>query len=100
MGGVVIAAVSPARHDDPDRWFRFHHSANLDRRGMGAEHQTVVVVRARKVKGIMLLARRMVRGDVERREVMPVILDVRAFGDAELHFPQDRHHLVDGLALG
>ena len=73
---------------------------NLDRRGMGAEHQTVVVARARKVKGIVFLPRRMVRRDVERREVMPIVLDVRAFGDAELHFPQDRHHLVDGLADG
>ena len=46
----------------------------------------------------MHLPRRMVGRDVERGEVVEVVLDVRAFGDREAHLAEDRDDLVDGLA--
>ena len=53
------------------------------------------VARHAHVEGILHRAGRMVGRDVQRLEVVPVVLDLRAFGDTE---PEAREDL-DGLAL-
>ena len=45
----------------------------------------------------MHLPRRMFRREVERGEVVEVVLDVRSFGQAEAHLGEDRDHLVHHL---
>ena len=44
--------------------------------------------------------RRMLARDVEGGEVVEIVLDVRALGDAEAHGTEDGDDLVDGLADG
>ena len=46
----------------------------------------------------MHLPRRMLGRDVERLEIVPVVLDVRPFGDGEAHVGEDRDDLVGDLA--
>ena len=52
----------------------------------------------RQEERVVHLPRRMFRRDVERGEIVEVVLDVRAFGHGEAHLAEDRDHLVDGLA--
>ena len=52
----------------------------------------------RQIEGVVHLARRMVRRDVEGGEIVEVVLDVRPFGDGEAHLAEDGDDLVDGLA--
>ena len=40
----------------------------------------------------------MLGGNVQRRKIVEVAFDVRAFGNGEPHLAEDRNHLVDGLA--
>ena len=40
----------------------------------------------------------MIGRNVQGREVMPIVFDVRAFGDGEAHFAENRDDLVNGLA--
>ena len=46
----------------------------------------------------MLLARRMFGRDVQRREIVKILLDMRPLGDDETHLAKDRDDLVDRLA--
>ena len=99
MRGVVIAAEGAARHDDADRRFRAHHRPDLHRRGMGAQHLAAAIGGARRqIERIVLLPRGMLRRDVERGEVMEIVLDMRPFGNGEAHLAEDRDQLVDRLA--
>ena len=49
-------------------------------------------------EGVVHLARRMARREVQRGEIVVVGLDVRPFGDREAHVGEDRGDLVDHLA--
>jgi hypothetical protein len=51
-----------------------------------------------QVERVHHLPRGMLGRDVERGEVVPVVLDVRPLGDRETHLAEDRGQLVDGLA--
>ena len=53
---------------------------------------------ASQIEGVVHLPRRMLGRDVERVEVVQVVLDVRALGDGEAHVAEDRDDLLDGLA--
>ena len=100
MGRVVIAAVGAARHDHPIRRRAGLHGADLHRRGMGAQDQAARVgaVGPGQIEGVVVLTGRMVGRNVEGGEVVPVILDVRALGDAEAHIAQDGDDFLDDLA--
>ncbi len=100
VGLVVVGAVDPARGDHPDRRALVQHRADLDRRGVGAQHvrRAVIAVFAVHVEGVELLARGVVRGDVQRVEVVPIVLDLRALGDGEAHVGEDRGDLLGDLA--
>ena len=51
-----------------------------------------------QVEGVEHLPGRMLGRDVERLEIVPVVLDVRAFGHGEAHVGEDRDDLLGGLA--
>ncbi len=104
-------AIGAAGHDDADRRLDRRgditglrllvgllHDADLYRRGMGAQHALHPVRRGRHEEGVVHFARRMSLGEVERREVVPVGLDVRPFGNRESHVGKDRGDLVGHLA--
>ncbi len=55
---------------------------------MGSQHESVV-----EVEGVGVVPRRMIRGDVERLEVVKVVFDLRAVLDGEAHLPEDRLQL-------
>ena len=95
---VVVAAEGAAGHDDADRRLLRQHRADLHRRGVGAQHQPRAVGALRQIERVVLLARRMLGRDVERGEIVEIVLDMRALGDGETHLAEDRDDLVDGLA--
>src|SRR3546814_16588684 len=61
-------------------------------------HRSAAVDLGIQIEGVHLLPGRMLRRDVQRAEIVPVVLDVRAFGYGEAHRAEDRHQLVDRLA--
>src|SRR6516164_5590222 len=67
---------------------------------MRAQHLAAAVGALAQIKRVLLLARGMLGRNVERSEVVKIVLDMRAFGDAEAHLAEDRHQLVDRLADG
>jgi hypothetical protein len=48
-------------------------------------------------EGVVHLARRMLRREIQGREVMEVVLDIGAFRQAEAHLGEDGDHLVEHL---
>ena len=60
------------------------HRADLDGRGVRAQQSTVA-----EIEGVVHRPRRVVGGDVERLEVVEVVLDLRAFRDAESRPAED-----------
>ena len=98
MGLVRIAAIGAARRDDAKRQRGVLHGAHLHRRGVGAQQLPLAVGAGREVEGVVLLAGRVLGRNVERREVVEVVLDVGAFGDGEAHVAEDRDDLVQHLA--
>src|SRR3546814_12378069 len=53
-------------------------------------HRSAAVDLGIQIEGVHLLPGRMLRRDVQRAEIVPVVLDVRAFGYREAHRAQDR----------
>ena len=98
MRRVVVAAEGAARHDDPDRRLLRQHGADLHRRGVGAQHEPAAVGALGQIEGVVLLARRVLGRDVERGEIVEILLDMRPLGDDKPHLAKDRDDLVDGLA--
>ena len=74
------------------------HGADLHRRGVGAQHRRAAAGRRAEIERIHHRPRRMVRGDVQGGEIVPVIFDVRAFLDGEAHGAEDRRDLFHGAA--
>ena len=97
VGLVGVVPVGAARDDDPDRRRLRPHGADLHRRGVGAQHLALAALVGREEEGVVHLPRRMADGEVQRREVELVGLDVRPFGDREAHVGEDRGELVDDL---
>ena len=63
--------------------------------GLAAEaHPTAVSSVRSEEEGVVHLPRRMLRREVERGEVVEVVLDVGPFGDRETHLREDGDHLV------
>ena len=90
-----VAAVDGARHDDEDRRVLCLHRPHLHRRGVGAPedvlrpgrqpvlvHHAIRQGRRVDVEAVLRQPRRMARRVVEGREVVVVVLDLRA-----LHHP-------------
>ena len=97
VGRVPVIAEHAARHEDADRRLFGHHGAHLHRTRMGTEHFRQRIVAGLQEEGVMRLARRVAFGEVQRREIVPVVLDVRAFGHAEAHVAEDRGDFLEHL---
>ena len=97
--GVVVGAVGAAGRDDADRQVAASAWCGPApaRCGCAARGGGSLPLRG-QIERVVVGARRMVRGDVERAEIVPVALDVRAFGDGEAHGAEDRGHLLHGAA--
>src|SRR5690242_9993821 len=78
--GCLVAVRAPGRDDVDGRLVRFHR-ADLHRRGVGSQQHLLVAAQP-YVQGVLHGARRVRGRDVERLEVVPVVLDLRTFGDA------------------
>src|SRR5829696_4157017 len=76
----LVAVRAPGRDDVDRRLVRFHR-ADLHGRGVGPQHHLLVVAEPH-VQRVLHGARRVRGRDVERLEVVPVVLDLGAFGDA------------------
>ena len=100
VGHVVVAAVGAARRDDPVRRRLGLHVANLHRRGVGPEQHALARLVGTEIEGVVHLPRRVLGRDVERREIVEVVLDVGPFDDPEAHVGEDRDQLVQHLADG
>ena len=74
---VVVATIDAAGHDDANRRLLVFHHADLHGRCVRAQHQSVV-----QVERVVHRARRMVRRNVERFEVVIVVFDLRTVDDA------------------
>ena len=75
-----VAPEGAPRRDDVDRrWLRLHR-AHLHGRRVRAQHHALRVAQAH-VERVLHGARRMTGREVERLEVVPVGLDLGAFGD-------------------
>ncbi len=97
---VVIGAIDTAGRDDPDRRAVLLHRADLHRRGVRAQNvrRAVIALGAVHIEGIHLGAGRMVAGDVQRVKVIPVAVDLRAFGHGKAHIGKDRGNFFGDLA--
>ncbi len=96
--GVVVGAVGAPDGDHPERQIARQHRAHLHRRGVGAQHARRFVAGRGQVERVVVGARRVMRRDVERAEIVPVALDVRSFGDGEAHGAEDRRDLLHRAA--
>ena len=95
---VVVGAIGAADHDHADRRLLRQHGADLHRRGLRAQHRRRPVASRRQIERVVVGARRMVRRNVQRAEIVPVALDIRALGDRAAHGAEDRGDLLHGAA--
>ena len=96
-------AIDAARHDHPNRRLLCLHDTHLHRRGMRAQQPAVA-----EIERVMHRPRGMIRGNVQRFEVMPVVFDFRTIGDGETGIAEnlfdapthasDRMQPAEGLA--
>src|SRR5690606_37513633 len=73
VGEVRIAPIDAPGTDDPQRWGAPLQGADLHRRGVGAQD-----VSGGDVEGVVHRPRGVMRGNVERLEVVIIVLDLRA----------------------
>ena len=85
VGQIRVAAIDPARRNDSQRRLALLHHPDLHRGGMGAQHPAIL-----EVKGVVHGPRRMMGRDVERLEVVVVVLDLGAFRDLEAELAEQR----------
>ena len=91
VGGVgLVGAVHAARADDADGRLAGGHDAGLHRGGVGAQHDVVI-----HVEGVLRVARRMVLRDVQKLEVVVVVLHLGALHDLVAHAHEDVDHLIE-----
>ena len=81
---VGIASIDRPGRDQTDRHALQLHGADLHRRGVGPEQAPVA-----EVEGVVHRPRRMVGGDVERLEIVEIVLDLGSLGHAEPGPPED-----------
>ncbi len=90
MGRVVVVPIHRARHDDLQRRLAALHRADLHRRGVCSQQPAM-----RHEERILHIARRMVLGNIERLEVMVIVLNVGAAGNFKTHAPKNIDNFID-----
>jgi hypothetical protein len=84
VGRIAVGAIGAAGRDDPERRLLAHHRADLHRRGVRAQqHAPPLAIRPVEIEGVVHRPRRMILRDVERGEIVPVVLDLRTGRDRE-----------------
>src|SRR4051794_16615158 len=84
------AGLNAARRDDRDRRLLGLHGADLNGARLGPKQHPGNV----DVERVLHRARRVIGGDVQRLEVVPVVLDLGSLGDAIAHA---REHVDDAI---
>ncbi len=99
VGLVIVAAIHPTRRDHADRGAGFLHRADLHRRCVGTQNmrRAVVALGTVHIEGVKFLTGRMVRRDVQRVEIIPVILDLRTLGHLEPHIGENGGYFLGHL---
>ena len=97
MRHVGVAAEGPAGRDDAIWRRRRLHVTNLHGRCMRPQQQRRATLFRLQIKRVVHLPGGVFGRNVERREVVKVVLDVRTFGDGETHVGENRNDLVDDL---
>ncbi len=92
--GDVLVAVHAARRDDAERGAVGEERAHLHGRGVRAEQERFVALQEVRV---LHVARRVVVGEAEGREVVPVGLHLWAFGDGEAEVRERPQQVVERL---
>ena len=91
VGGVVVAAIRLAGNDHPLRRAADEHAADLHRRGVGAKQPRII-----DVERVLRIASRVSGRLVDQREVVAVVLDLRALDALEAELAEDPPHLAGG----
>ena len=94
VGRVVVAAIHTARCDDLDRQLTVHffHRMHLHARSLGAQHHLVV-----DVEGVLHIARRMIRWQIQRLEVVVIAFDFRPFRNLKTEASENALGIVHNL---
>ncbi len=101
MGSVMVGAIGAARRDDADGRLLAQHGADLHARCLGAQHALGLALDlGGQIERILIGAGGMVRGCVQGRKIVPVALDVRAFGKLEAHGAENGDHFLDAAGNG
>src|SRR5690606_8018750 len=98
VGLVAVAAVDLAGGDHAQRRRVLLHEAHLHARGVGAQQPALAALVGAHVEGVVHGPRRMVRREVQGLEVVPVVLDLRAFGQLVTHAGEDVGDALQGAA--
>ena len=92
---VRVAAIDLARRDHADRRLAALHRTDLHRRGMRAQQAAIA-----EIEGVVHRARRMVRREIQRLEVVPVVLDLRTVGARNPGAEDDRAMRSSARVIG
>ncbi len=91
VGLVAVAAVHLAGGNHAQRRLVVAHVAHLHTGGMRAQQAAIA-----EVEGVVHGARRVVRREVQRLEVVPVVFDFRAFGQLVTQAAEDLGDALQG----
>ena len=99
---IAVAAINTARRNDANGRFLRRHGADLDGRCVRAQNHFLVIPRhmVGEVKSIMHCTCRMRLWNIERSEIVPVVLNLRPFGHSKAHIGKNLRQLVHNLADG
>jgi len=95
MGLIRITPEYAPRRDDSQWWFATAHHPDLDRRGMGAKQTPI-----REVERVLHRASRVVRGNIQRLEVMKFVLNLGALGYLESDLAKQLGNAIQGAGDG
>src|SRR5690606_30316791 len=88
-----LIAVHPARHNGTERWLACFHQSNLNGRGMRTQGNIITILFLDK-ESILHITRRVLRWKIQGREVVPVIFDLRSFGNDKTEFLKNLNDLL------
>ena len=99
---IAVAAIHTARRDNTNGRFLRRHGADLDRRCVRTQNHFLAIAChfVREIKCIVHCTRRMRLWNIERSEIVPVVLNLRPFGHSKAHIGKNLRQLVHNLADG
>src|SRR5690606_9988691 len=91
-GNGFVSIYSPW-HDRTKRWLSHFHHPYLNRRGMRT-YSDIITGLFIDEKGILHISRGVLRRKIKSREVMPIILDFRPFGNDKTKLLKDFYNFL------